>query len=157
MSSAPDLMSLASRDRSCGHGLVRLSACELGRSGGHQISSHGGISGLLPVTGIATQDAMRIIARRILLALRRAASRDGRRAGKVGAPDAAREFRSMTEVQAEFRKAKVLDATRVRFEIAGGNYRLIASFHFRRGIVYVKFLGTHAEYDRIDAFTVSLY
>jgi mRNA interferase HigB len=45
----------------------------------------------------------------------------------------------------------------VRFEVAGGNYRLIAAFDFRRKIAFVKFIGTHAEYDRIDALTVSQY
>lgn len=54
-------------------------------------------------------------------------------------------------------KAKVLNPDRVRFEIAGGNYRLVAAFDLRRQIVFVKFIGTHAEYDRIDALTVSQF
>lgn len=45
----------------------------------------------------------------------------------------------------------------MRFEIAGGNYRLIAAFDFRRQIAFVKFLGTHAEYDKIDALTISQF
>jgi hypothetical protein len=44
----------------------------------------------------------------------------------------------------------------IRFEVAGGNYRLIAAFDFRRQIVFVKFIGTHAEYD-IDALTVARF
>jgi mRNA interferase HigB len=44
-----------------------------------------------------------------------------------------------------------------RFEVAGGNYRLIASFDFRRQIVFVKFIGTHAEYDAIDPLTVARF
>ena len=52
-------------------------------------------------------------------------------------------------------KAKVLNRDRARFEVAGGNYRLIASFDFRRQIVFVKFIGTHAEYDAIDPLTVA--
>ncbi len=43
-----------------------------------------------------------------------------------------------------------------RSQVAG-SYRLIAAFDFRRQIAYVKFIGTHAEYDAIDALTVSLY
>jgi mRNA interferase HigB len=39
----------------------------------------------------------------------------------------------------------------------GGNYRLVAAFDFRRQIAFVKFIGTHAEYDRIDASTVSQF
>jgi len=56
-----------------------------------------------------------------------------------------------------FSKAKVLSRDRVRFEIEGGDFRLIAAFNFRAQIAYVKFIGTHAEYDRIDALTVSIY
>ena len=61
------------------------------------------------------------------------------------------------EVQALFSKAKVLDGRCVRFEISGGDCRLIASFKFKNRLVFVKFVGTHAEYDRIDALTVSQF
>jgi mRNA interferase HigB len=44
-----------------------------------------------------------------------------------------------------------------RHPVAGGNYRLIASFDFRWQIVFVKFIGTHAEYDAIDALTVARF
>lgn len=64
---------------------------------------------------------------------------------------------STADVQAAFPKAKVLNGERVRFEVAGGNYRLIVAFKFGSGIAFVKFLGTHAEYDRIDALTVSMF
>ena len=50
-------------------------------------------------------------------------------------------------------KSKVLNRDGVRFEVAGGDYRLIAAFDFRRQIAFVKFVGTHAEYDAIDALT----
>jgi mRNA interferase HigB len=64
---------------------------------------------------------------------------------------------STDEVQKAAPKAKVLNRERVRFEIAGGNYRLVAAFNFRRQIAFVKFVGTHAEYDRVDALTVSQF
>jgi mRNA interferase HigB len=64
---------------------------------------------------------------------------------------------SMDEVRRAVPNAKVLNRERVRFTVAGGNYRLIAAFDFPRQIVYVKFLGTHAEYDSIDALTVSMF
>ena len=51
----------------------------------------------------------------------------------------------------------VVEYDRVRFEVGGGKYRLIASFEFRRQIVFVKFVGTHAEYDAIDALTVARF
>jgi len=67
------------------------------------------------------------------------------------------DWKSMNDVQAAFPKAKVLNGERVRFEIRGGNYRLIAAFDFRRRVAFVKFIGTHAEYDRVDALTVSRF
>ena len=67
------------------------------------------------------------------------------------------EWKSGLEVRKAAPKAKVLNGERVRFEVAGGNYRLIVAFDFRRQIAFVKFLGTHAEYDEIDALTVSQY
>jgi mRNA interferase HigB len=39
----------------------------------------------------------------------------------------------------------------------GGDYRLIAAFDFPRQIAFLKFIGTHAEYDAIDALTVARF
>ena len=64
---------------------------------------------------------------------------------------------STDDVQKAAPRAKVLNRERVRFEVAGGNYRLVAAFDFRRQIALVKFIGTHAEYDRIDALTASQF
>jgi len=63
----------------------------------------------------------------------------------------------MNDIQQAFPKAKVLNKDRVRFEVCGGNYRLIVAFHFSSNIAFIKFIGTHAEYDRIDALTVAQY
>jgi mRNA interferase HigB len=67
----------------------------------------------------------------------------------------AAHWTSTDEIQKAAPRAKVLNRERVRFDVAGGNYRLVAAFDFRRQIAFVKFIGTHAEYDRIDALTVS--
>jgi mRNA interferase HigB len=69
----------------------------------------------------------------------------------------AADWASTDDVQRAVPRAKVLNRERVRFEIAGGDYRLIAAFDFRRKVVFVKFVGTHAEYDKIDALTVSQF
>src|SRR5262249_45527791 len=69
----------------------------------------------------------------------------------------AARWASTDEIQRAAPKAKVLNRERIRFEIAGGNYRLVSAFDFRRQIAFVKFIGTHAEYDRIDALTVSQF
>ena len=63
----------------------------------------------------------------------------------------------MDDVQRAAPKSRVLNRERVRFEVAGGNYRLVVAFDFRRQVAFVKFIGTHAEYDRIDALTVANY
>ena len=64
---------------------------------------------------------------------------------------------SIHDVQQSAPKAKALNGERVRFEVAGGNHRLIVAFDFRRQVAFVKFVGTHSEYDAIDALTVSQY
>lgn len=69
----------------------------------------------------------------------------------------AADWRTSQEVAHGIGGAKVLNGERIRFAICGGNYRLVAAFDFNRGIVYVKYLGTHAEYDRIDALTIAQF
>jgi mRNA interferase HigB len=67
----------------------------------------------------------------------------------------AARWSSTDDVHKSAPKAKVLNGERVRFEVAGGNYRLAAAFDFQRQIAFVKFIGTHAEYNRIDALAVT--
>jgi mRNA interferase HigB len=67
------------------------------------------------------------------------------------------KWNSMDDVRLAAPNAKILNGERARFEIAGGNFRMIVAFDFGRGIAFVKFIGTHAEYDRVDALTVSLF
>jgi mRNA interferase HigB len=69
----------------------------------------------------------------------------------------AARWNSMDDVRSAVPNAKILNGERARFEVAGGNYRMIVAFDFTRGIACVKFIGTHAEYDRIDALTVALF
>jgi mRNA interferase HigB len=67
------------------------------------------------------------------------------------------EWTCMNDVQKTYAKAKPLNNERVRFEICGGNYRLVVAFKFSANIAFVKFIGTHAEYDRIDALIVDQF
>ena len=67
------------------------------------------------------------------------------------------KWNSMEDVRAAASNAKILNGERARFEIAGGNFRMIVAFDFARSIAFVKFIGTHAEYDRINALTVSQF
>ena len=67
------------------------------------------------------------------------------------------DWRTIASVQNTFSKAKALNGERVRFEVAGGDYRMIVAFDFRRAIAFIKFIGTLSEYDQIDALTVQLF
>jgi mRNA interferase HigB len=69
----------------------------------------------------------------------------------------AANWTSMDDMCRASPKSKVLNRDRARFEVAGGNSRLIAAFDFGRQIVFVKFIGTHAEYDAIDALTIARF
>ena len=69
----------------------------------------------------------------------------------------AASWKTTSDVQASFSNAKALDGERVRFEVSGGSYRLIVAFKFASDIAFVKFVGTHAEYDRVDALTVNRF
>lgn len=64
------------------------------------------------------------------------------------------KWQSPLAVLQSFPTAKALNTERIRFEILGGNYRLIVAFKFSARIAFIKFIGTHAEYDRVDALTV---
>ena len=70
---------------------------------------------------------------------------------------AAADWAGPLDVLADFSKAKPINGERVRFEVAGGDYRLVVAFDWRRSIAFVKFLGSHAEYDKVDASTVGLF
>ncbi len=69
----------------------------------------------------------------------------------------AANWSTIQDVTSVFSKSKGINANRVRFEVQGGNYRLIVAFDFKRQVAFIKFIGTHAEYDRIDALTVSQF
>jgi mRNA interferase HigB len=52
------------------------------------------------------------------------------------------------------RNASVIGDNRVAFNIAGNKYRLVVKFNYPRRVAYIRFIGTHVEYGRIDAETV---
>ena len=58
------------------------------------------------------------------------------------------------DVKSDYRHASFLAGNRVVFNIKGNDYRLVAAIHYGRGLIYVRFIGPHAEYDRIDAETI---
>jgi mRNA interferase HigB len=100
---------------------------------------------------------MRLIARNVLLAYAKMHPETAAPLERWYRLVRAANWTSMDDVRRTAPGARVLNRDRVRFEVAGGNYRLIAAFDFRRQIVFVKFLGTHAEYDAVDALSVSMF
>jgi mRNA interferase HigB len=61
------------------------------------------------------------------------------------------EWRAPEDVKASYPKASILKAGRVVFNIKGNDYRLIARLQYQAGVLAIRFFGTHAEYDKVDA------
>ena len=104
---------------------------------------------------------MRIIARSTLLAF--AKTREGRRDHQAlkGALDAwfaevrAARWLNMAAVKGLYATASVVSADRIVFNIKGNDYRLVVAVDFQKAIVWIKWIGTHADYDKIDVKTVA--
>ena len=60
------------------------------------------------------------------------------------------------DIKAKYRHASLVGNKRVIFNIKGNDYRLIVSVAYRFAAVYIKFIGTHRQYDEIDAETVEM-
>jgi len=61
------------------------------------------------------------------------------------------EWRNTNEIKKEYPTASILGDNRVVFNIKGNNYRLIVKINFHYQMMWIRFVGTHKEYDRIDA------
>ena len=55
------------------------------------------------------------------------------------------------KIKAKYRSASFIRGNRVGFNIKGNDYRIIVKINYPYRMVYVRFIGTHAEYDKIDA------
>jgi mRNA interferase HigB len=56
----------------------------------------------------------------------------------------------MADVKRLYATASIVGADRVVFNIKGNGYRLVAAVDFEKGIVWIKWIGTHRDYDHID-------
>jgi mRNA interferase HigB len=64
------------------------------------------------------------------------------------------DWASPSDVKKDFGNASILKDGRVVFNIAGNKYRLVVWINYAFRIVYVRFIGTHADYDKIDVQTI---
>ena len=65
-------------------------------------------------------------------------------------------WQSPQDIKNQYRNASFIANNRVVFNIKGNDYRLIVAAAYRIGVLYIKFIGTHAAYDRINANTVRM-
>ena len=61
------------------------------------------------------------------------------------------------DIKAQYASASILKTRRVVFNLKGNDYRLVVAVAYGTGFVFVKFIGTHAQYDAVDANTVEMY
>jgi mRNA interferase HigB len=66
------------------------------------------------------------------------------------------DWRTPSDIKMHFATASILKSRRVVFNIKGNDFRLIVAVAYRFGAVYIKFVGTHKQYDAIDADTVEM-
>ena len=65
-------------------------------------------------------------------------------------------WQTPSDIKADFASASILGNNRVVFNIKGNDYRLIVAILYPTQSILIKFVGTHAEYDKIDATTVEI-
>ena len=61
------------------------------------------------------------------------------------------DWKSPNDIKDEYAKASILKSGRVVFNIRGNKYRLIVDINYDRQWVFIRFIGTHKEYDKVDA------
>ena len=66
------------------------------------------------------------------------------------------EWKDPAEIKAQFGTASILKSKRVVFNIKGNAYRLVVAIAYQYGAIYIKFIGTHKEYDKIDVNSVEM-
>lgn len=63
-------------------------------------------------------------------------------------------WKTPADIKDTYRNASIVANNRVVFNIKGNKYRLVVAVQYEYGIVYIRFIGTHREYDKIDAATI---
>jgi mRNA interferase HigB len=63
-------------------------------------------------------------------------------------------WKNSAELKQQFSSASIVSANRVVFNIRGNHYRLVVGINYEHQAIFIKWLGTHAEYDKIDVLSV---
>jgi len=61
------------------------------------------------------------------------------------------EWRTPADVRKSYANASILKESRIVFNIKGNTYRLVAKFNYEKKWIFIRFIGTHSDYDKIDA------
>ena len=64
------------------------------------------------------------------------------------------DWSSPADVKHDFRNAIIIKDGHVVFNVAGNKYRLVAWINYTYRVVYIRFIGTHVQYDKIDVQTI---
>jgi mRNA interferase HigB len=64
------------------------------------------------------------------------------------------EWKTSSDIKSDYRNASFVANSRVIFNIKGNTYRLVAAVNYDFGIIYIRFVGNHKKYDKIDATTI---
>jgi mRNA interferase HigB len=64
------------------------------------------------------------------------------------------DWKSPSDVKQTYANASILKDSRIVFNIKGNSYRLVAKFNYEKQWIFIRFIGTHNEYDKIDANTI---
>ena len=97
---------------------------------------------------------MRIIPRKMLRAFWETHA-DARKVLEAWYLDTKRaDWKTPSDIKQVYRNASFIANNRVVFNIKGNRYRVIVVVVYEKGVVYLRFVGTHSEYDKIDATTV---
>lgn len=69
-----------------------------------------------------------------------------------------KEWKSPNQLKSDFGgNVSILKNNRAVFDIKGNDYRIVTAINYENGWVFIKFIGTHGGYDKIDADTIDLY
>jgi mRNA interferase HigB len=64
------------------------------------------------------------------------------------------DWKTPSDVKQTYANVSILRGSRIVFNIKGNSYRLVAKFYYEKQWIFIRFIGTHSEYERIDANTI---